>query len=193
MTHFHADCQDVHLPLLLVDVVQQPEAIVWPEPDLPRGIERGRLHERLAIPRFNIGLVEELLLDRLANQRMVLGLDGAKVLFHLDRVDQRIAPPPSHDDYNSGQSSPVMSSSDHPSAFRGQMTKTHSRKMSVSRAVVTSRWRSGSSRSRKRSAHAHTGCRRTKHALSVAMMGCAALADAQVFTDSAATLPLPVP
>jgi len=25
--------------------------------------------------------------------------------------------------------------------------------------VVTSRWRSGSSRSRKRSAHAHTGCR----------------------------------
>ena len=159
-----------------------------------------------------------MLLDRLANQRMVLGFDGAEVLFHLDRVDRRIAPPPSHDDYNSGQSSPVMSSSDHPTellgdvdhkvldagmtplppvglepaadrvnsagqvevqsvevlagsvahldsvlgprpiscslpepACRGQMTKTHSRKMSVSRAVLTSRWRSGSSRSRKRS------------------------------------------
>ena len=42
MTHFHADCQNVHLPLLLVDVVQHPEPIVWPEPDLPRGIELGQ-------------------------------------------------------------------------------------------------------------------------------------------------------
>src|SRR5438105_4405990 len=99
--------------MLFVNVVQDAEAVVRAKANFPLRREGGRLAKRLAILRFDAWLEPQLLLDLLADQAVVLGVDELQMLRHPARVDQGIGSPSRHDGYNSGHSSAACQSPSH--------------------------------------------------------------------------------
>ena len=89
--------------LLLVDVVQNTEAIARAKSDLPLRPEGSRLTQRFSVLGFDTRLEQQLLLHLIADQAIVLSVDGLQMLRHPARVDQRVELPPRHDGHNSGQ------------------------------------------------------------------------------------------
>src|SRR5436190_7141492 len=82
VSFFPADGQDLHFAVFRVNVVEDPETVIRTEPKLPTRFEGGGALHRLSVPGFAAGLESQRLVDRRADQGVVLWLYGPEMLFH---------------------------------------------------------------------------------------------------------------
>ena len=86
-----------------VDLVENAEAIVWSEAQLPVRPEGNRPFQRFPISGFHVGFVKQLGHYLGLDHRMVLRLDGPQVQLHLVGIHQCEWLSLRHDDYNYGR------------------------------------------------------------------------------------------
>lgn len=97
--------------LVIVDTVECPETIIWPEADFPSSSEDGRTPEWFAIPCLDVGLELQLFLQCFSDVREVSWLYGLEVLLYSWSVEEIKAFPRGNHDYYYSHKSPIVNDS----------------------------------------------------------------------------------